>query len=316
MSSENLPGEDRRPAAEAATPFRSGFCALVGRPNAGKSTLVNACVGTHLAITSPVSQTTRKRLRAVINRRDAQLVLVDTPGLHKPKDSLGDALNRQALAELDDVDVVAHLIDATRDVGRGDAWVAAHVGRSPAVKLLLITKADIASPERVTAQIEAAQELAPYDDVLVVSAREGFNVDGFIDVCISHLPEGPRWFGADMDSDVTDEELVAEFVREQVLLATNDEIPHATGVICDELRWTKDAHASIRATIYVERSSQKAILIGAGGSMIRSIGTKARRALEALLDARIYLDLRVQVSRHWRKDAEMVRELGYDLEEE
>ncbi len=296
------------------TPFRSGFVALVGRPNAGKSTLVNACVGTHVAITSPVSQTTRKRLRAVIERPEAEIILVDTPGLHKPKDSLGNALNRQALAELSDVDAIAHMIDATRPVGRGDAWVASHVARAEAPKLLIISKADIASPDVVRAQVEAASALAPYDDALVLSAKEGFNVDGFLDLVEGYLPEGPKWFG-DVPWDATDEELVAEFVREQVLLACKDEVPHATGVRCDSLAWAKDGHASAKVTILVERDSQKAILIGAGGSMVKAIGTKARRALEAFLGAKVYLELTVQVSRRWRDDDNVIRALGYDLEE-
>ncbi len=297
-----------------AMPFKSGFVALVGRPNAGKSTLVNACVGTHVAITSPVSQTTRKRLRAVIDRPNAEIILVDTPGLHKPKDSLGNALNRQALAELSDVDVIAHMIDATREVGRGDAWVASHVARARAPKLLILSKADIASPEVVRAQVESAQKLAAYDDVLVLSAKEGFNVEGFLDLVEEYLPEGPRWFG-DVPWDATDEELVAEFVREQVLLACKDEVPHATGVRCDSLTWAKDGHASAKATILVERESQKAILIGAGGKMVKAIGTKARRALEAFLGAKVYLELNVQVSKRWRDDEHIVRELGYDLED-
>ncbi len=298
----------------APTAFRSGFVALVGRPNAGKSTLVNACVGTHVAITSPVSQTTRKRLRAVIERPEAEIILVDTPGLHKPKDSLGNALNRQALAELSDVDVIAHMIDATRPVGRGDAWVASHVARAEAPKLLIISKADIASPEVVGAQVEAASALATYDDVLVLSAKEGFNVDAFIDLVETFLPEGPKWFG-DVPWDATDEELVAEFVREQVLLACKDEVPHATGVRCDSLSWAKDGHASAKATILVERDSQKAILIGAGGRMVKAIGTKARRALEAFLGAKVYLELNVAVSRRWRDDDNVIRALGYDIEE-
>lgn len=288
--------------------------ALVGRPNAGKSTLVNACLGLHVAITSPVSQTTRKRLRAIVNRENAQVVLVDTPGLHKPKDSLGSALNRQALAELEDVDVVAQVVDATKPVGRGDAWVASHVAKARAPKLLVLSKADIANPKVVAEQMEAARALAPYDDAIVISAKEGFNVDGFISRVIDLLPEGPRWFGEEVEWDASDEELVAEFVREQVLFATNDEVPHATGVACDELRWAQDGHVSAKATIYVERESQKGILIGKGGSMIKAIGTKARRSLEAFLDAPVYLDLTVRVSKGWRSSDAMVRALGYEPE--
>ena len=194
--------------------FRSGFVALIGRPNAGKSTLLNACMGEKIAITSPVAQTTRKRMRAVINTPNSQLVIIDTPGLHKPKDALGSELNKSALGELADADVVAFLIDATKEVGTGDEWVANHVAATDAdYKLLVLTKADISKPEQVSAQLEAAQKLCDFDDVIVTSAKEGFNVDGFVELVSAHLPEGPRWFPEGMDTDTTDEELVAEFVR-------------------------------------------------------------------------------------------------------
>jgi GTP-binding protein Era len=176
-------------------PFTSGFVALVGRPNTGKSTLLNAALNQKVAICSPVAQTTRKRLRAVINTDHSQLVIVDTPGLHKPKDALGKELNRAALGELEDVDAVALLIDATKPVGRGDEWVASHVKASHApYKLLVVTKADISNPEQLSAQLEAARALMDFDDELVVSAKMGFNVDSFVELVSAHLPEGPAWF--------------------------------------------------------------------------------------------------------------------------
>lgn len=297
-------------------PFRSGFVALVGRPSVGKSTLLNAAVGGKVAITSPVAQTTRRRMRAVVNRPDSQIVIVDTPGLHKPKDALGKELNKVALGELADVDVAAFLVDATKPVGRGDEWVARHVNASDApFKLLVITKADLAGPEQVSAQLEAASALARFDDSIVVSAREGFNVDAFVSLVAAHLPEGPRWFPEDMDCDATDEELVAEFIREKVLLNLRQEVPHSVGVICDDIDWAKDGHASIRATIIVERESQKGIVIGRGGSMVKRIGTEARKDIERLFDARVYLDIQVRVQPQWRRDQNEIRRLGYDYEE-
>ena len=296
--------------------FRSGFVALVGRPNVGKSTLLNACLGQKVAIESPVAQTTRKRLRAVVNTQNAQIVIVDTPGLHKPKDALGKELNRSALGELADVDVVALLIDATKPVGRGDAWVANHVKACGAdYKLLVITKADISNPEQISAQMKAAQELADFDDVVVVSARERFNVDGFIALLSEHLPEGPRWFPEDMPYDATPEELVAEFVREKAFLNLKQEIPHSVGVRCDSIEYGKDGHASIEATILVERDGQKGIVIGANGSMIKKIGTEARVDIERLLGTRVYLDLNVRVQPKWRRDKSEIRRLGYDAGE-
>ncbi len=243
---------------EKNMPFTSGFVALVGRPNAGKSTLLNAIMGEKLAITSPVAQTTRRRMRAVVNTDHSQLVIIDTPGLHKPKDALGSELNKSALGELADADVVAFLVDATKPVGTGDAWVANHVARADAAyKLLVLTKADIAKPEQVVAQLEAARGLADFDDELVVSSTEGFNVDAFVELVSAHLPEGPRWFPEDMDVDASPEELVAEFVREKLFLHLRQELPHSVGVICDEIDFTDDDHATILATILVEREGQK-----------------------------------------------------------
>jgi GTP-binding protein Era len=270
-------------------------------------------VGEKVAITSPVAQTTRRRLRAVVNTEGAQLIIVDTPGLHKPKDALGKELNKTALGELADVDVAAFLIDATKPVGRGDEWVAKHVEASRApYKLLVITKADVATPEQVTAQLEAARSLMRFDDEIVVSATEGFNVDGFIALVASHLPEGPRWFPDDMATDATDEELISEYIREKVLLNCRQEVPHSVAVRCDEVRWLKDGHGSIRATILVERAGQKAIIIGKGGQMIKKIGIEARKDIEYLFGCKVYLDLEVRVQPQWRRDQNEIRRLGYD----
>ena len=211
--------------ADVPEGFRSGFVALVGRPNAGKSTLLNACYGEKVAITSPVAQTTRRRLRAVVNREDCQLVIVDTPGIHKPKDGLGSELNKSALGELSDVDVIAFVIDASAPIGRGDAWVAERVAAAKAPKVLVLTKADLAGPEQMLKQLEAARELVDFDDEVVVSSTEGFNVEAFVDVVANYLPEGPRWFPEGMGTDEADEVLVAEFVREKVLRHTREEIP-------------------------------------------------------------------------------------------
>lgn len=303
------------PISNAPDDFRSGFVALVGRPNAGKSTLLNACLGNHVAITSPVAQTTRKRLRAVVNRPDCQIVIVDTPGLHKPKDALGKELNKQALAELSDVDVVAMLLDATKRFGTGDAWVAGHVAKSRCARLLVVTKADKASQGQVDAQVAAAQEACTFDDVVVTSAVEGYNVGTFLDLVAGYLPYGPRWFPEDMPTDATDEELAAEFVREKVLLNCRDEVPHSVGVLVEDLVWRKRDQCSVTATVFVERESQKGILVGKGGSMIKRIGTQARQDLERLWGARVFLDLQVKVRAAWRRDASQVRRFGYSADD-
>ena len=293
-------------------PFKSGFVALVGRPNAGKSTLLNACVGQKVAIASPVAQTTRKRLRAVVGTETSQIIIVDTPGLHKPKDALGKELNRSALGELEDVDVVALLVDATKPVGRGDAWVANHVAHCDAHKLLVLTKADASTPEQVSSQLEAASELADFDDCIVISAQEGFNVDAFLRLVERWLPEGPRWFPEDMRHDASEEDVVAEFVREKAFLMLRDELPHSLGVRCDSISYAKDGHASVSATILVERAGQKGIVVGRGGSMIKRIGMAARRDVERLLGCKVYLELTVRVQPKWRKDRSEIARLGYD----
>lgn len=290
--------------------YRSGFVALVGRPNAGKSTLLNAALGEKVAATSPVAQTTRRRLRAIITTDEAQLVIVDTPGIHKPKDALGKELNQAALGELADADVVAHLVDATKPVGSGDAWVARHVDACGAdFKLLVLTKADIATPELVEEQMAAMQALARYDDVLVVSATCDFNVDAFVALVSEHLPEGPKWFPEDMKCDATDEELVAECIREKLCLNLKQEVPHSVAVRCDSIEFEGD-HGVIEATILVERESQKGIVVGSGGSMVRKVGMEARKDLEWLFGVNIYLDLTVRVQPEWRRDIGEVRRLG------
>jgi GTP-binding protein Era len=290
----------------------SGFAAVVGRPNSGKSTLVNAVVGEKVAITSGVPQTTRHRLRAVLDLEDAQVVLVDTPGLHKPHDALGEELNRSALHALDDVDVACFALDASAPFGSGDQWVLKHVEATRAAKLLVITKADLVDQGAVEKQISAASAHARFDETVVVSALEGFNVEGFISAVVAHLPPGPRYFPRDMATDQPLEVMIAEFIREKVLLETRDEVPHAVGVAVDDLAFDEDRElTSVHATIFVERESQKGIIVGKGGTMIKAIGTDARRDLERLLGNQVFLDLVVKVRSQWRRDASQIRRFGY-----
>lgn len=291
---------------------RSGFVALVGRPNAGKSTLTNALVGTKVAITSDTPQTTRHRLRAVLDLPDAQVVIVDTPGLHKPVDALGEELDRSSIMAIADVDVVCLVIDAAEPVGSGDRWVAQRVASSRAHKVLVLTKADLVDARLMDKQLAVARGLARFDDVVVLSAKESFNLDGFVAAVKRLLPEGPRYFPRDMVTDQPLEVMLAELVREKVLRETHDEVPHAIGVIVDELSVDETATlATVRATVYVERESQKGIVIGKGGAMIKRLGSEAREDLERLLGTQVYLDLRVKVKKDWRRDAAQIRRFGY-----
>ena len=293
--------------------FRSGFVALVGRPNAGKSTLLNALVGKKLAITSDTAQTTRHRFRAIVTRENFQAILVDTPGLHKPIDALGEELNVSALKALEDVDVVCMLIDATKPIGTGDEWVAKQVAAARGCKrICVLSKLDIATDAQISAQRQAADQLCTWDAMVGLSAVSGKNLDAFLEEIVFFLPEGPLWFPPDMETDQSLEVLIAEFIREKILRSFDDEVPHAIGVQVEELEYDrkKDLYR-IYANVFVERESQKGIIIGHKGSAIKRIGSEARSDLETLLGCRVWLDLRVKVKKNWRKDANQIRRFGY-----
>ncbi len=299
--------------ADEALPegFKSGFVTLVGRPNAGKSTLLNAIMGKKIAITSKTAQTTRHRFRAVLTRDEFQMIIVDTPGLHKPHDALGEELNTSAIKALEDVDVIAMLIDASKPIGRGDEWVAAQLRGSKSKKICVLSKTDIVTPEQIAAQRAAAEKLATWDAMVGLSSQTGRNVDAFVEEVVYLLPEGPAWFPRDMETDQPIEVMVAEFVREKILRSFRDEVPHSIGVQVEEMEYEKKDLVRIFAVIYVERDSQKGIIIGRGGAAIKRIGTEARRDLEHLLGMRVFLDLRVKVKKNWRRDANQIKRFGY-----
>ena len=292
--------------------FRSGFVAMIGRPNAGKSTLVNAIVGHKIAITSDTAQTTRHRFNAVLTRPEFQLVMVDTPGLHKPHDALGEELNESAIKGLEGIDAAAFLLDCSKPFGRGDAWVVRQVQASKAKKILVLTKTDLVDDETVEAQRQAAFEAGKWDSVVALSALKGENVEGFIQAVAELMPEGPMWFPADMDTDQSIEVIVAEFIREKILRSFFDEVPHAVGVAVEDMDYVKKSDLErIYATIYVEHDSQKGIIIGKKGSALKRIGTEARNDLEQFLGSKVFLDLRVKVRKNWRRDLNQIRRFGY-----
>ena len=292
--------------------YKSGFATFVGRPNAGKSTLLNAIMGKKIAITSNTAQTTRHRFRAVKTTDDYQLVIVDTPGIHKPHDALGEELNTSALKALEDVDVIAMLVDSSQPVGTGDEWVASQMKRAQTAKILVLSKTDLVDGATIVTQREAGSGLADWDAVVTCSAETLEGVDDVIDTIVSFLPEGPRWFPDDMETDQPLEVIVAEFIREKILRSFRDEIPHAIGVQTEELAYVrkKDLYR-IRAIIYTEHESQKGMIIGKQGSSIKRIGTEAREDLERLLGTRVFLDLSVKVKKNWRRDASQIRRFGY-----
>ena len=305
----------------AATGFRSGFACLVGRPNAGKSTLTNALVGEKVAITSSRPQTTRHTIRGIVHRSDAQLVLVDTPGLHKPRTLLGERLNDLVRQTLLEVDVVGFCIAADQAVGPGDKFIAAELAELRTLRrkrpvVAIVTKTDAVQGQLVAEQLLAVSRLVDADDIVPVSAKEGFQVDRLTDVLVGHLPAGPPLYP---DGELTDEPemtMVAELVREAALEGVRDELPHSLAVVVEEMtprdgRPEHDPLLDVFVHVFVERESQKAIVIGKGGSRLRDVGTRARAGIEALLGQRVHLDLRVKVAKDWQRDPKQLQRLGF-----
>ncbi|MGI6045410.1 MAG: GTPase Era [Eggerthellaceae bacterium] len=295
--------------------FKSGFIAFLGRPNVGKSTLINTLVGEKIAITSGTAQTTRRTLRAILTTDSYQLILVDTPGFHKPQNVLGEKLNESASSAIEDVDCAVMLVNASQPVGSGDVWVANQLKPFQGKKILVLSKCDLVDKEELGKQLDAASDLASWDKVCTLSAKTHEGVDDFIETLASLMPYGPLWFPRDMTCDQPEEVLIAEFIREKILRDFRDEIPHAIGVMVDEFSYkSKTNLCHIEASIYVEHDSQKGIIIGKGGRAIKRIGTQARKDLERLLDARVYLDLQVKIKKNWRRDSEQIRRFGYGEE--
>lgn len=292
--------------------FKSGFVTLIGRPSAGKSTLLNAIMGKKLAIASPTAQTTRHRFRAVHTTPDHQIVIVDTPGVHKPHDALGEELNTTAIKSMDGIDVIAFVLDSSAPFGTGDEWVISELAKVKAPKILVLTKIDLVDGDQLDAQRHAAVNAGAWDGVVELSSVTGEHVDEFLNEVEHHLPVGPLWFPADMETDQPLEVIVAEFIREKILLNAYDEIPHAVGVVVDEMDYNRRKNLQrIYATVYVERDSQKGIIIGKGGNAIKEVGTQARIDLETLLGKKVFLDLNVKVRKNWRRDLNQIRRFGY-----
>jgi GTP-binding protein Era len=290
----------------------SGFVTLIGRPNTGKSTLINAIIGRKLAITSNTPQTTRHRFRAVVDSPESQLILVDTPGVHKPHDALGEELNHSALKALEQVDAICVLVDACAAFGRGDKWVMDAVKATKAPRVLVISKCDLVSAEAAEQQLEQAANYLEPQHAITLSALSGQGIQEFVAGVTSMLPPGPRWFPEGTTTDQSLEVIVSEFIREKILRDTFDEVPHAVGVSISELEYNKGKNLyRIFATIFVERDSQKGIIIGRGGEMIKAIGVHSREELEKFLAGKVFLDLRVKVRKGWRRDAAQIRRFGY-----
>ena len=302
--------------------FRSGFACFVGRPNAGKSTLTNALVGEKVAITSSKPQTTRHAIRGLVHRDDAQLVLVDTPGLHRPRNTLGQRLNDIVRTTWAEVDTIAMCFPADQKVGPGDRFLVeelAKIRRTPV--LAVVTKTDLVAPERVGEQLLAVQAAGGaaglvWRDIVPVSAVAGDQVDLLADLLVATLPEGPPMYPEGQLTDEPEETLVAEIVREAALEGVHDELPHSIAVVVEEMVPREDRPADrplldVRVNVYVERDSQKGIVIGRKGARLKEIGTVSRTQVERLLGTPVHLDLHVKVAKDWQRDPKQLRKLGF-----
>ncbi|HYU03409.1 MAG TPA: GTPase Era [Jatrophihabitantaceae bacterium] len=290
--------------------FRSGFCCFVGRPNAGKSTLTNALVGSKIVITSAKPQTTRRAVRGIVNRPDAQLIIVDTPGLHRPRTLLGERLNDVVRAALADVDVIGFCVPADEKVGPGDKFIAAELAALKAPVVAIVTKTDRAGRDRIAAQLVAVSQLGDFADIVPVSAVAGDQVELLTGLLAAHLPEGPQLYPADVTTDEDVEARIAELIREAALDGVRDELPHSIAVTVEEMD-PRDALTVIYATVHLERPSQKGIVIGAKGARLKQIGTTARAGIEELLGGRVHLDLHVAVEADWQRDPKKLDRLGF-----
>jgi len=301
-----------------ATPpgHRSGFVSIVGRPNTGKSTLTNALVGEKIAITSSRPQTTRHAIRGIVHRDDAQIILVDTPGLHRPRTLLGERLNALVEDTYSDVDLIGMCFPAGDRIGPGDRWILEQVRKlCPTTPILgVVTKIDSVSKNRVMEQLVAVSKLlGPDSEVVPVSAVSGEQVDVVAEVIASLLPEGPQFYPDDIITEESDESRMAELIREAALEGVRDELPHSIAVTIEEVlpHEGRDDMVDVHATVYVERQSQKAIVLGPKGSRMREVGTQARKGIEELLGTRVYLDLHVKVLKEWQRDPKMLGRLGF-----
>jgi GTPase len=289
--------------------FRSGFAAVVGRPNVGKSTLVNLLVGQKVAIVSDKPQTTRNRILAVVNRERAQIVLLDTPGIHKPMHRMNERMVQAAVKSLGQVDLAVWIVDITEPYGPGDRYVRDVLKRAGKPVILGINKIDAVPKPRILPAIEQYRHLLDFADVVPLSALKGDNTDVLVECIVARLPEGEKLYPDDYLTDQPERFFVAEMIREQILRLTRQEIPYATGVMIDTFTDEQDL-VRIEASILVERETQKGIVIGRGGSMLKAIGTEARKEIEAFLDARVFLGLYVKVREKWRDNPRVLDEMG------
>lgn len=305
--------DDPGPAGGAETPaaFRSGFVAVVGRPNTGKSTLINALVGEKVSITSNKPQTTRHTIRGVLTTDEGQAVFIDTPGYHKPKTQLGKRLNAVAREAAGDIDVGVLVVDGKSGIGRGDERAASDLLTSGARTICAVNKIDLMSKNSIAVALDAASRLGDFAHFVPISAYRGANIDLLASLVIEMLPEGPELFPRDMTTDQEVPKMISELVREKLLAITREELPHSIAVVTQEIEDRGDGLSYIDVVIFVERESQKGIVVGKGGTVLKKVGTEARTEIEEMLGRKVFLDLRVKVEADWQSHDEALDRFGF-----
>lgn len=296
--------------------MKTGFVAMIGRPNAGKSTLLNQILDRKVAIVSDKPQTTRHKITGILTTEEAQIIFVDTPGIHKPQHKLGEFMVETAESTLYDVDVIYYLVDGSKPFGKGEEYILNQLERAGVPTFLLLNKVDLLSQEKQLKLIQQWQQRGEFEEVFPLSALTGDNVQALLDTTLNYLEEGPQYYPEDAVTDQPQEIVMAEMIREKILLMTHDEVPHSIAVTIEAIERQEDGKLRVTAAIYVERQSQKGIIIGKQGSMLRKIGTQARKDIEYLLGEKIYLDLWVKVNEDWRNKRSVLKTMGYENEDE
>ncbi|HEC2189326.1 TPA: GTPase Era [Staphylococcus delphini] len=291
--------------------YKSGFVTIIGRPNVGKSTFVNRVIGHKIAIMSDKAQTTRNKIQGVMTQQDAQIVFLDTPGIHKPKHKLGDYMMKVAKNTLSEIDAVMFMVNVNEEIGRGDEYIMEMLKTVKTPVFLVLNKIDLVHPDALMPRIEQYQRYMDFAEIIPISALEGHNVDHFINVLKSYLPEGPQYYPDGQISDHPEQFVVSELIREKILQTTSEEIPHAIGVNVERMTQESEDRVHIEAVICVERDSQKGIVIGKGGKKLKEVGKCARLDIEHLLGSKVYLDLWVKVQKDWRNKSSFIKQMGY-----
>lgn len=297
------------------TNFKSGFISIIGRPNVGKSTFLNKVIGQKISIMSDKAQTTRNKIQGVLTKDDFQMVFIDTPGIHKPKHRLGDFMMKVAENTLNEVDAVIFMINADEGYGKGDQYIIDRLQQVNSPVFLIINKIDLIHPEKLLEIIDEYKDKGNFTEIIPISALQGNNVNHLLSELLKYLPEGPQYYPADQVTDHPERFVITELIREKALHLTREEVPHSIAVAMENMEERKDGVILIQATIITERSSQKGIIIGKQGSMLKNIGKKAREDIEALLGSKVYLELWVKVKKDWRNRESQLHELGFRKDE-